>query len=242
MWNANCEDVFPEMLWLPIPTNLILDQPRETDYEYEAVFWAIEPIKKRMRVPKITIWNQWAEVKTRMACWNYAMTHIVNAQNTISDAVNKVNHIELNPWIIWKEKLLPINPDAEYEWTTIQSNLDLFKSLWLITGFAKVKTKEEIMDALDHQRYIFTGSQTWDWQNVRDNHIYKVRTDWKIVWHFTAYFTYDKDFVYWVNSYWPDNWKFKCSWDIFLNDFYTQYAISDSRDEKAFIKFRQIYS
>lgn len=227
---------------MPEETKLNIDIPRDTDYKYQAVFGAIEPMKNRMRVPKITIFNQGAELKTKMACGNYAMGHIVNAQNTIADAVYKVKHIELNPWIIWKEKLLPINPNAEFEWTTLQSNLDLFKKLKLITWFTLVETKAEIMDALDHQRYIMTGSQTWDWVNVRDFHIYKLRTDDRLVGHFTSYFTYDKDYVYWVNSYWPKNWTFKCPWNLFLNNYYTKYCISDTRDEKAFSIFRSQYS
>lgn len=227
---------------MPEETKLIIDQPRETDYEYETLFWAVEPLPSRMRVPKITIWNQWLEDKTKMACWNYAMTHIVNAQNKISDAVNKVKNIELNPAIIWKEKLLPTNPQAEFDWTTLQSNLDLFMKLWLITWYTKTQNKEEKMDAMYHQRYIFTGSQTGDWLKVRETWIYWIRTDWRIVWHLTAWFTYDRDWVYGINSYGPKNWIVKCPWDLFLNNFFTQYAISDTRDELAFAKFRSVYS
>jgi len=225
----------------PWEWSMIIDVPSEKDYEYEVLFWSIEPVK-RMRVPKITIFNQWLDSKTKMACGIYWMTHIVNAQNKISDAVNKIKNIELKPDIIWKEKVLPANPQAEFVWTTLQSNLELFRKLNLITWYAKANKKEEIMDALDHQRYIYTGSQTWNWQAVRENKIYELRTDGKIVGHITARFTYDKDYVFGVNSYWPTNWPFKCPWDIFLNNFFNKYACSDTRDESAFEKFREVYS
>jgi hypothetical protein len=227
---------------MPVETDLIIDQPNATDFTYEALFgWISETKVKRLRVPKIKVFNQWENLKSKMWCWIYWLTHIVNAQNIISDTVNKVKHTELNPFIIWKEKILPVNPKAEFEWTTLQSNLDLFKKLWLITWYARVVSKEEIMDSLDHQRYIYTWSQTWDWINVRNTHIYKLRTDWKLVWHITSYFTYDETYVYWLNSYWTNNGVIKCPWDLFLNNFYTKYACSDSRDETAFIKFRETY-
>jgi len=94
------------------------------------------------------------------------------------------------------------------------------------------------MAAIDANQYIYTGSQSGDWASVRDNHEYKLRTDGKIVGHITAYGKYDSTWIYGINSYGQKNGIFKVSWDIFLNHFFTKYAIFDSSMTEAIAKYR----
>jgi len=100
--------------------------------------------------------------------------------------------------------------------TTLQSNLDYHRRKGNISGYLKVSTKEQIMQAIDMNQYIYTGSQTGDWVSVRNEHIYKLRTDHKIVGHITGYGKYDDEFIFGINSYGKNNGIFKVPWDIFL--------------------------
>ena len=226
-----------------------LDQPLATDYKYQDLFWTEFYEKKNIPVPIITIQNQWAQNISKMACGEFWLVHIINAQDKLQSKFQWLwkwlNYFTekkaLNEWL----EFIKIYPNAEYEGSTLQQNLEFQRKKWNITGYAVVKTKEEIMNAIDNQNYIYTGSTSGDWVSVRDNHIYKLRTDWRKVGHITCYFKYNDKWIYddkWVwgvNSYWPNNWKFFVSWDIFLNNYFTKYSVIDSRWETIYWEYRK---
>lgn len=101
-----------------------------------------------------------------------------------------------------------------------------------------MRTREEIEHALAHQRYVYTGSGSGDWQAVRDTKRYKVRRDGKFVGHIIAVGSYTREGVLAINSYGPRNGIFFIDWDTFLGHFYTKYAVCDARDEAAFARYR----
>ena len=231
MGNANSYDIFPEELENNHIINL--DQPLATDYQYQEVFGSEFYEKKNIPVPIITIQNQWAQNISKMACGEFWLVHIINAQDKLQSKFQWLwkwlNYFTekkaLNEWL----EFIKIYPSAEYEGSTLQQNLEFHRKKWNITGYAVVKSKEEIMHAMDNQNYIYTGSKTGDWNLVRDTHYYKLRTDWRLVGHITSYFKYDVNGVWGLNSYWPNNWKFFVSWDIFLNNFFTLYSVIDAK-------------
>lgn len=208
-----------------------LDQPLATDYQYSEVFGTEFYEKKDIPVPVITIQNQWAQNISKMACGEFWLVHIINAQDKLQSKFKWYSKrlsyfMEISALREWKEFLV-LYPNAEYEGSTLQQNLEFQRKKWNITGYAKVVTKEEIMHAMDNQNYIYTGSKNWNWLLVKLNHIYEITT--KISPHITSYFKYNNEWVYWLNSYWPDNWKFFVPWDIFLNNFFTKYAVIDNK-------------
>lgn len=220
-----------------------LDQPLETDYKYQEVFWSVVREKKNIPVPVITIQNQWAQPVTRMACGEFWLVHIINAQDKLQSKFQWLGKwlnyfTEINAKKEWEE-FIKIYPNAEYEGSTLQQNLEFQRKKWNITGYAKVVTKEEIMNAIDSQNYIYTGSTSWDWVSVRDYHIYKLRTDGKKQGHITPYPKYDVNWVWGINSYWPNNWLFFVPWDIFLNHYFTKYAVIDSKWAVIYWEYRK---
>jgi hypothetical protein len=193
--------------------NACLDIPDERDFQYELLMWSNE--FQKIDFPKITVWNQWLDRKTRMACTRYALWHIVNAQNVINEWVEFLDLYKL-----W-ERYLQINPWAESEWATLQSALQQAKNEWLIGWFFQVKTETEINDALAKWLFVYTGSSNWDWSSVRDSKIYKLRTDGKIVGH--AWIIPKEETL--LNSYWENNGFAKLPKELYGTTF-TKYAIT----------------
>lgn len=211
----------------PHGTPLELDQPRDTDYEYEEVFWDTEK-KGKLNVPLITIQNQWADKFTRMACGQFWLTHIMNAQNKIEYAIKKLPFTEYQAIDFWRE-IVKITPTAEFVGSSLQGNLDFHRKAWRIAWYAKVSTKEQIIAALDAQHYIYTGSYHGDWKDVRSFQRYKIREDGAKVPHITSYFTYVDEGVKGLNSYWKDDGTFIVPWAIFLSsEYFTKYAVIDN--------------
>lgn len=192
--------------------NAALDIPDERDYQYETLMWSEE--FQKIDFPKIKVWNQGLDKKTRMACTRYALGHIINAQNVINEWIEF-----LDLYAFW-ERYLKKNPSAEGEGATLQSALQQAKDEWIIWGFFQVKTEDEINDSLGKWFFIYTGSNNGDWASVRDSKIYKLRTDGKIVWH--AWIIPEQEKL--LNSYWENNGFAKLPKELYHTT-YTKYAI-----------------
>ena len=164
-----------ENLDLPEETTIELDVPDERDYEYEPLFGVTESENYNVFYPK-TVYNQGAKPETKMACSRYGGAHAINAQNRAVAEVDGMRWAEMNPEVMWGN-YLKVNPQAEKEGATLQSALNQYKDLHLITGYAKVVSIEEMKDALMNFRPILTGSQNGDWYSVKTDHKYKLRTD-----------------------------------------------------------------
>lgn len=215
----------------PIETTIELDVPDERDYEYDPLFGVSESDGYNVFYPK-TIFNQWAKNETRMACSRYGAAHAINAQNRAVAAIDGMRTYEFNPEVMWGN-YLKVMASAEKDGATLQSSLNQFLDLRLITGYAKVVSIEEMKDALMHFRPILTGSQNGDWYYVNTEKKYRLRTDWRIVGHIFCIVGFDGSWWISINSYWISNGVFHIPYEL-TNSLFTRYALSDSRDEKVF--------
>ncbi len=185
---------------LPSEGYVMIDDPDPRDYPYEPTFGGICEPADHMPFPLIELQNQSAHEITRMACGQFALCHIVTAQNKIRAMSDGAEPVEISAKDEW-ERLLQKYPDAQYAGSTLQQNLKHAQTSNHITGYSVVTTKEQIMHALAHQRYIYTGSANGDWRSVRDTKRYRVRRDGKFVGHIIAVGSFTADGVLAINSY-----------------------------------------
>ncbi len=208
--------------------NACIDLFDERDYKYSDLLWAWILPEKPINAPKITILNQSLKSITRMACTRYWIIHIINMQRVL----NWETEVD---WLAFWQRYLEINPFAEEMGASLQSALNQAKNEKLIWWYFIVNTEEEINDALYRWYFIYTGSNNGDWTNVANNHEYKLRTDWKLVWHAWALPKENQG----LNSYWEDNWYFEISKDLY-NTTYTKYAILPAKDYNLIDKYKQM--
>ena len=166
MWKYLEFDLYPDT-----EHTLLIDCPSENDYEYDVMFWSVIA-KNKIPVPVITIQNQGLKPKTKLACWEYGLVHIINMQHKLQAKFKWFwrwlsYFTELKANKEWDDFCL-VYPNAEFEWSSLQQNLEFQRKRGNITGWAVCKSKEAIMDAIDRQNYIYTGSINWDWVSVRD--------------------------------------------------------------------------
>lgn len=216
---------------IPEETDLVLDQPRDTDYEYQSLFWSTESSNMALFLPP-SIQNQWTKYKTRMACSRYGICHAINAQNLEVSKKDLMRFYEI-PWESMWENYLKVNPKAEQEWATLQSAMQQMLELSLITGYSRLNSQEDMKASIRAIRPIYTGSQNGEWNLVRDEHRYALRTDGRVVGHIFCIVGYNESSWIAINSYWANNWVFYIPFDL-TNTLFTRYSISDSRDTEVF--------
>lgn len=214
--------------------NSCWDNPRQSDYKYSEVFGAlwIVPIIKFPK-DKLIIPNQWEDSETQMSCTRQGLANITNGNNLINQWMQE-------EWLakrLWLEycKLYPL---SKTNGASLQSSVDQFLNEKLIAGYSKVNTIEEWKSAVDSWKFIFTGSNNWNWNSVASKHLYTLRTDWKIVWHAFCIIGYDDTWFTWINSYGPENWYFTIPFDLYPTLF-TRYAISDFVDEVLILNYKK---
>jgi len=235
MWKALEYDLAPHQDWWLI--NSAIDRPSNLDYEYEAVFWwlfdAIE--KKKFPINNLHIPNQWDKDITKMSCTRQSVANITNWNNILAQWVQDFKLAE-NMWI----RYLKENPQAQFNWASVQSWLKQAKNDWFISWYSAVRTIDDIKNAIDNWRYIATWSNNWDWTNVRTNHTYKLREDWRLIWHAFCMIDYidDRRGLKCINSYWEENWEFEMSYDL-VHTLYTRYAVSDKVDTEQILLFKE---
>lgn len=215
----------------PIETTLNLDQPKENELEYETLFGSSDSQAGNVFYPQI-IQNQGAKALTRMGCSRYGICHLVNAQNWAVKKKDGMRFLEISGEAMW-EIYLRKNPKAESEGATLQSALDQFIENGYITGYSRLTTIANMKASLDNCRLIYTGSQNGDWNSVRDNKIYRLRTDGRIVGHIFAIVGYDASGWIAINSYGENNGRFTIPFDL-TDTLFSKYSISDFRDEEVF--------
>lgn len=101
---------------------MAIDAPDERDYAYEMTFGSIESVSDHLPFPAIEIQNQGAKASTRMACGQYALTHIVNGQNRIRAAADKADYVARDAAAEWARIVSSVPAMAE-EGSTLQYNL-----------------------------------------------------------------------------------------------------------------------
>ncbi len=215
---------------MELETDLIIDQPRESDYMYEQLFGSGDSQDSREFLPP-SIQNQGAKPKTRMGCGCYGICHAINAQNLAVSKVDGMRFYEIPAEGQWLRRI-DVTPEAEKKGSTLQSWLDTMKELGYITGYSRVNTIAEMKDALNNTRPIYTGSLNCNWNTVRDDHIYSLGNGYA---HIFCIVGYNKSWWIAINSYGPSNGVFYIPYE-FTDSLFTRYALSDSRDADVFSK------
>lgn len=203
-----------------------LDTPDPRDYMYEDLFGSSYNTETVEFLP-INIQNQSDSKNTRMACSRYGICHAINAQNEYVKWKDGMRYYVLPAKFYWEE-YLKVNPKAEQEGATLQSALDQMKKLWYITGYTKVVDIDQMKNALNNIRPLFTGSKKCNWNSVRDDKIYAF---WEGYAHIFCIVGYDHSGWIAINSYGSENGRFIIPYE-FTDSLFSVYAISDSRDEE----------
>lgn len=207
-----------------------IDIPDKKDIPYQILFGS--DIEKNIRLDidfikkYLTIFNQSSQSETKMACWCYWIHHISNILNLIEYSNQWINYAEINPLNPWKE-YLKINPQAQYEWSSLQTWLNRLLDNWLISWYSKLATVEEAKNAIDSWKWIYTWSMNWDWNVVKNTHIYETKD--KSYWHLFCICWYDDNWFIAINSNWSINWYFNIPYK-YWDTLYSRYAVSDKKD------------
>lgn len=216
-----------------ITPQIELDDVPADAWKYSDVAGSAEVKPKWRKLPRINIFNQSASPDTRNACTRFALTHISNVQNA-----NQYGSLafQVDPAIVWRDYVKE-NPIAKDVGATLMSAVDQFRKANLISGYLVCRTKEEVIDAIDNGRFIFTGSRNGNWANIRKTHLYE-KGQFPCS-HVTSYFAYNTKYVVGINSYGPEDGPFAVKWeDFFSPEFMTKLAICDSTDNEILAKYR----
>lgn len=222
---------------LPQETTIDLDVPDDRDFVHDDLFGSIDETPDKIEFYPEHIQNQASFPDTKMACSRFGMTHGINAQNRYVHWQDWMRFFEFPARNFWQQ-YLKVNPKAKTEGATLQSVLDQFLKLWLITGYSKTMTIESMKNALRNIRFILTWSYNGNWVKVRDEKIYALRTDWKTVWHIFVIVGYDDKGWIAINSYWANNGIFHIPYNL-TDTLFTRYAVSDSRDEEIILSYNK---
>jgi hypothetical protein len=190
-------------------------------------------VPKWRKLPKINIFNQASSPDTKMACSRFALAHISNVQNAFQyDSLR----FQVDPSILWKHYTLE-NPMAKDVGATLMSAIKQFKKVHLISGYLVCRTKEEVMDAINNGRYIYTGSRNGDWADIKTTKLYKKGS--VPCPHITSYFAYNTKYIVGINSYGESDGPFAVTWEDFMSpEFMTRLAICDATDNEVLAQYR----
>ena len=217
---------------MELETELNIDQPRDTDYQYEQLFGSGDSQESQEFLPS-SIQNQWAKPKTRMGCGCYGITHAINAQNLAVSKIDGMRYYEIPAETQWMRRLEK-TPSAEKDGSTLQSWLDTMKELGYITGYSRVNTIAEMKDALNNTRPLYTWSKKCNWRTVTSEHKY---TLWDWYAHIFCIVWYNSSGWIAINSYWPSNWVFYIDYE-YTDSLFSVYSLHDSRDSEVFSKIK----
>lgn len=220
--------------------NSCIDEASSLDYSYDEMVEVSSSdqnvVKSVKYIPK-TIFNQGAVSDTSNGCTRFWLTHISNAQNEfLMDEVPWIMIPEIDPLPVWVRAYTK-KPAIKKRGDSLQNALNQFKDEWLITGFAKLTSEESMKHSLDNCRLIYTGSFNGNWELVRKNKVYSIRTDGKIVGHAFCIVGYDNEWWIAINSYGKDNGVFHIPYSL-TNTLFTRYSILDNRDEEIITNYK----
>lgn len=213
---------------MELETELVIDQPRETDYQYETLFGSTTKQDSVEFLPP-TIQNQGAKPVTRMGCGCYGICHAINSQNLAVSKIDGMRFYDIPAEGLWINRL-KTNPEAEKQGSTLQSWLDTMKDLGYITGYTRVVGIADMQDALNNVRLLYTWSKKCNWHTVTSEHKY---TLWDWYAHIFAIIGYNASWWIAVNSYGTQNWIFYIDYK-YTDSLFSVYSLHDSRDAVVF--------
>lgn len=217
-----------------LPPDACVDIPSDRDFMQEELVFGAE-VTERVKFPydKFVIENQGADPLMYMSCTRQGICHINNAQNILEAEAQNRQPIVTSPRVLWEERIA-VRPSVKTLGDSLQSAMDQMLEKKLISGYTRLTIIEQMFEAIDRGAFIYTGSKEGDWKYVREQKVYRDRTDGWIAGHAFCYVDYDKSKKVFkgVNSYGPTNWFFDIPFDL-LGSLYSKYAIYDARDELA---------
>ena len=180
--------------------NACRDEPKETDYIREDVYFGTTAsiIKDLVDYRRIwTVYNQFINDDTKMACWSYGVIHADNINELLGGGK------EVNPRWHWLE-FVRVHKTNKYdpikEWSSLQYQMDFAVATGVIGWYYRVYKKEEIQEGISKSFLWYTGSTNIDREatkNSPDNVC--VIKKWSPA-HIVCFDGYDKDYVFIRNS------------------------------------------
>lgn len=195
-----------------IPVDAWYDSPRIIDWKYSdlvekesgaSTSW----LSWKELSTHITFYNQYKLKETMNGCGWYGLTHAENAGRIFEDVEwGKSKQVDPSTRWIPRQDLRPSS--LKYRWTSIQSNLDIFRSRKWISGNARCDWREESSRALRNGNMIYTGSDDCDRSKTYQTWVYH-RAGKKTQWHLFFVFGEDTErgwFIMWDSNgpkFWP---------------------------------------
>lgn len=214
--------------------NACLDEPTPLDFKFSELVGTLSEIKKIFPQDKLQIFNQGADPDTLMSCTRQWLANITNGNNILGQNYQDIN-LAKKEWL----KAIEINPSIKNQWDYLQNALKQFVDDKLISGYSVVSTIEEAKAAIDRGNYIYSGSSNWDWASVRNENLYRIRTDGRVCWHAFAFgVAYNDQWFIGINSYGNDNGYFLIPYELFDTTF-TKYCIFDYVDQQEIDLYKQ---
>lgn len=209
------------------------DSPSNQDIMYSDLMGSEERNlpERVLRWDKNTVFNQWLDPFTKMACGSYWIMHGVNIYNTI-DSETEQDPKELRNQFVKAHKTDSYDPVVKG--SSLQAQVDFARKQNHIAGYVRINKldKLEYMQNLFEWRLIYTGSSNINWRKTRDSkdkfaviekgagHIVLIRGYWP------------KGLVI-RNSYWPDymdDGDFYLRWED-IGALFSCYALIDYKDK-----------
>lgn len=209
--------------------NACSDNPSPLDFKFSELIWSLtEQEKKIFPIELLQIFNQWTDPDTIYSCTRQGLWNITNWNNILGQNSQDI--------LLWKKewmKAIEANPSIKNSWDYLQNALKQFQNDKLIAWYTVINTIEEAKQAIDRGNYIYTGSNNWNWNSVRDNNLYKIKQN-SFGHAFVFWIWYNDTWFIWINSYGQENGQFTIPYELF-NTTFTKYAIQDFIDQDAIL-------
>lgn len=145
--------------------NAAFDEPDERDYQYGEMFG-----DEQENIPSVVDWSktrlqhQWIErtPSTRMACWSFGMSAIINENSNYDRSWERTKGEELRS----RQIKAPYRGSVR-EGSYMQDNVKQALAEWFIAWYSVVKTVDEFRDSLAKHRLIYTGSKKINWTKTK---------------------------------------------------------------------------
>lgn len=189
--------------------NACWDEPKETDYIREDIYFGtttpvIREIVDHRRI--WTVYNQFINDDTKMACWSYGMIHADNVNELL------VWGKEVNPrWHRLEFVRIYRTPkyDPIVKGSSLQDQMEFAKKTEVTGWYYRVYTQQEIMEWLSKWFMWYTGSTNIDWEATKKSpdNVCVIKSGSPA--HIVCLIGYDKDYVYIRNSWALKHMKLK---------------------------------
>lgn len=178
--------------------NACRDAPDARDYTADDVyFWSEKTLPEIVDHRRVgTVYNQFLNPDTKMACWSYWIIHADNV-NELLDWKQEVN--PRGHWLEFVRVHKTPSYDPIVKGSSLQDQLNFAQKTEVTWGYYKVTTKEQIMGWLAQWCMFYTGSSKVDREATkRSPGNVMVISKWPA--HIVCGVWYDKEWIFIRNS------------------------------------------